>query len=69
MMEAHGIDASAFTDRARSLADDGKTVLYFARAGRLVGLIAVADVVKPTSKLAIDELRHMGCLLYTSRCV
>ena len=60
MMEAHGIDASAFTNRARSLADDGKTVLYFARAGRLVGLIAVADVVKPTSKLAIDELRHMG---------
>ncbi|WP_180326636.1 heavy metal translocating P-type ATPase [Raoultibacter phocaeensis] len=60
MMEARGIDASFYRDQAQALADDGKTVLYFARAGRLVGLIAVADVVKPTSKLAIDELRQMG---------
>lgn len=60
MMEARDIDASAYADRAQALADDGKTVLYFARAGRLAGLIAVADVVKPTSKLAIDELRRMG---------
>lgn len=60
MMEAHGIDAAPYLDQAQALADDGKTVLYFARAGHLVGLIAVADVVKPTSKLAIDELRQMG---------
>ena len=42
------------------MADDGKTVLYFAHAGRLAGVIAVADVVKPTSAAAIAELGRMG---------
>lgn len=60
MMDARGVDVSAYRKQAQALADDGKTVLYFARVGRLVGLIAVADVVKPTSRLAIDELRRMG---------
>ena len=60
MMNSHAVDVSAHLVRAQALADDGKTVLYFARAGRLVGMIAVADVVKPSSKGAIDELRRMG---------
>lgn len=60
MMNMHGIDISAYGDRAQSLADDGKTVLFFARSGVLVGMIAVADVVKPTSAAAIESLRSMG---------
>lgn len=42
------------------MAEDGKTPLFFARAGRLIGVIAVADVVKPTSRQAIQELSALG---------
>ena len=47
-------------DKAETLADDGKTVLYFVRAQALIGLIAVADTVKPTSRQAVAELEAMG---------
>ena len=60
MMEAAGVDVSACRGRAEALADDGKTVLYFARAGSLVGMVAVADVVKPSSAAAVAQLRGMG---------
>lgn len=60
LMDEAGVDASALASRAEALADDGKTVLYFARAGRLLGAVAVADVVKPTSAAAIGELKRMG---------
>ena len=43
-----------------SLAAEGKTPLYFLRDGRLLGLIAVADVVKPDSAEAIRTLNKMG---------
>lgn len=42
------------------MAEEGKTPLYFAAGGRLVGMIAVADVVKEDSTQAIRELRNMG---------
>ncbi len=42
------------------LAEEGKTPLFFARDGRLIGIIAVADVVKEDSPEAIRELRNMG---------
>lgn len=51
-----GVDAS----QAEGLADEGKTVTYFAREGKLVGVIAVADVPKATSAAAIAQLRTMG---------
>ena len=60
MMDERGVDISAATESAARMADDGKTVLYFAHAGRLAGVIAVADVVKPTSAAAIAELGRMG---------
>ena len=60
MMEANGIADNALLARGDALAEDGKTPLYFAADGRLIGLIAVADVVKPTSAQAIAELSHMG---------
>lgn len=46
--------------QAEGLADEGKTVTYFAREGKLVGVIAVADVPKATSAAAIAQLRAMG---------
>ena len=42
------------------LAQEGKTPMYIAVDGKLVGLIAVADVIKPDSKKAIEILRDMG---------
>lgn len=41
-------------------ANDGKTTLYFAQDNRLIGIICVADVIKDTSKEAIEELNQMG---------
>ena len=47
-------------DMAERLADEGKTPLLFAIDGRLAGIIAVADVIKPDSHKAVQELRNMG---------
>ncbi len=45
---------------AEQLAEAGKTPLFFSRAGRLTGIIAVADVIKPDSPEAVRELQNMG---------
>ena len=45
------------TDR---LAEEGKTPLYFAREGKLLGIIAVADPIKEDSAQAVKELQNMG---------
>ncbi len=47
-------------DRADALSDEGKTPLLFARAGRLLGIIAVADVIKEDSAAAISQLKSRG---------
>lgn len=44
----------------RKLAEEGKTPLYFARENQLLGLIAVADIVKEDSAEAIRQLQNMG---------
>lgn len=59
-MTRFGIDTSSISDTAQTLARQGKTALYFARESRLLGLIAVADVVKPDSAAAIKTLRETG---------
>lgn len=46
--------------RQEELAEEGKTPLYFVREGALVGLIAVADVVKETSRKAVATMQGMG---------
>ena len=60
MMEANGIALGDLATRAEELSEEGKTPLFFAFAGQLVGLIALADTVKPTSAAAVVELRAMG---------
>lgn len=60
LMQQAGVDASAFEPRARELADEGKTPLFFACGGKVCGLVAVADTVKPSSAAALEELRAMG---------
>ena len=46
--------------RAEELAGQGKTPLFFCRDGRLLGMIAVADVIKADSPQAVRELQNMG---------
>ena len=61
MLEEAGIDPSPLLSRAESLAGEGKTPMFFAdQAGKLLGLIAVADTVKEDSPGAIRELQGMG---------
>ena len=60
-MESIGADTAALRDAAEMLAAQGKTPLYFAEDCRLLGVIAVADVVKPDSAAAIAALRRSGC--------
>lgn len=47
-------------DRAEALAEEGKTPLFFEEGGKLLGLMAVADVIKEDSPRAIQELKDMG---------
>ena len=47
-------------EQAQELAEDGKTPLFFAREDKLMGIIAVADVMKEDSPRAIRELQNMG---------
>ncbi len=59
MGEKH-VALGALAERADALAAEGKTALFFAADGRALGLVAVADPVKPTSAAAIARLREMG---------
>ena len=60
LMEAYNIPGGALMTKGEELASDGKTPLFFAKGGKLLGVIAVADVVKPTSAQAISQLSGMG---------
>ena len=51
---------SEFTERAAALSKSGKTVTFFSEGDRLLGMIAVSDMIKPDSKKAIAELKNMG---------
>ena len=51
---------AALSRKAEELAEQGKTPLLFARNDKLVGIIAVADVIKEDSPQAIKELQNMG---------
>ena len=46
--------------RAETLAADGKTPLFFGKSGKLLGIVAVADVIKADSPQAVRELQNMG---------
>ncbi|WP_033167720.1 heavy metal translocating P-type ATPase [Clostridium sp. KNHs205] len=60
LMKEQGIDTSKLEQKADAFSENGKTPLYFAKDNALLGVIAVADVVKPTSKAAIEELKALG---------
>ena len=59
-MTAQGVSADVLAGPAQRLADEGKTPVYINRNGRLAGMIAIADPIRPTSSDAITTLRGMG---------
>ncbi|MEM1485755.1 heavy metal translocating P-type ATPase [Oscillospiraceae bacterium PP1C4] len=60
LMQENGIDMESFAVKGEILSEQGKTPLYFAQENRMLGVIAVADTVKPTSRAAIDAFKSMG---------
>lgn len=60
LMGERGVSLGGLEDAAASLADQGRTPIYFARGGRALGVVAVSDPVKPTSAEAVARLRAMG---------
>lgn len=60
LMAARGVELGSLAAAADAVADEGKTPLFFAAGGRALGMVAVADVVKPTSASAIARLRALG---------
>ena len=60
LLADEGVDTAALDERVAALAEAGKTPMYFAVDGRLAGLVAVADTVKPTARAAIAQLNAAG---------
>ena len=64
LMAENSVPLDGFTQQADTLAGQGKTPMYFAVDGALTGLIAVADVLKPSSVQAVRALTDMGLQVY-----
>lgn len=60
MMEENRIELGDFAEKGETLSGEGKTPLYFAGEGKALGVVAVADTVKPTSRAAIEAFGQMG---------
>ena len=60
MMKENKIEIGDFEEQGLLLAKKGKTPLYFSDDKKLLGIIAVADVIKKTSRKAIEEFESMG---------
>ena len=60
MLEEAGVPLDGFETAAEELAQAGKTPLYFAEGGKMLGVVAVADTPKPTSAEAVRAFQAMG---------
>lgn len=60
MVTRFGCTSDEIRKQAADFAEAGKTPLYFGTEQELLGMIAVADQIKPTSKQAVSELKAMG---------
>ena len=60
MMKEQGIAPGAYEKRLEALADEGKTPMIFAEENRIIGILSVADVVKPTSRQAVKQMKELG---------
>jgi len=60
LMEERGVPFAELETESDRLAAEGKTPMYVALNGQPAGIVAVADVVKASSRAAIERLHHMG---------
>ncbi len=60
LMAASGVATDELREEAERLAEAGKTPMFIAVDGRLAGLIAVADRIKPTSREAVKRMKRLG---------
>lgn len=60
LMETQKLDLGPLAAEARRLQGSGRTVVHVARAGRVIGLIAIADAPRPTAKATVAKLRERG---------
>ena len=60
LMQNADVSLEAYEKQVAAFSEDGKTVLFFAQEKKLLGMIAVADVIKKTSRQAVMELDAMG---------
>ena len=58
LMDTQGLSLGPLEAEATRLQGDGRTVVHVSQAGRVIGLIAIADAIRPTSKAAIAKLRE-----------
>ncbi|MEO7083381.1 MAG: heavy metal translocating P-type ATPase [Gemmatimonadaceae bacterium] len=59
-LEAAGISVAPLTERASQLSSQGKTIVFVAADGQLLGAIAIADRIRPTTRDAIARLKRLG---------
>lgn len=60
LLQSAGIESNDIEEIAQKLAEEGKTPLYVAENNQLMGLVAVADVLKHDSATAVKALKNMG---------
>lgn len=60
LMEEYRVDVGAMAAEAARMASGGRTVVHVARGGRLIGLLAIADKTRPTSRATISSLQAAG---------
>ena len=65
LLETHHLTVSpALTEEAARLSQEAKTVIWLADSQQALGLVAIADRIKPTSKEAVRQLQEMGISTY-----
>ena len=60
LMDTHKLVLGELDAAAARLQEEGRTVVHVAQNGRVIGLIAIADAVRPTAKAAVAKLRERG---------
>jgi Cu+-exporting ATPase len=64
LMQKQKISVSKYESRIQDIEEQGKTVMILSNTKKILGIIAVADTIKETSKLAVKQLQDMGVEVY-----
>ena len=60
LLEDEGVSGNGLHERAEALRSEGKTVTFIASGGKVVGMVAVADTLRPGARQAVDSLQDLG---------